>query len=71
MADTTSIDDLPTDPSSGNQNNLVIQKTEMNNGAKLKSYKIKCAKGNKSFIQQGKNPVCPKGYKLISRKAIN
>ena len=32
MADTTSIDDLPTDPSSGNQNNLVIQKTEMNNG---------------------------------------
>lgn len=32
MADTTSIDDLPTDPSSGNQNNLMIQKTEMNNG---------------------------------------
>ena len=32
MADTTSIDDLPTDPSSGNQNNLTIQKTEMNNG---------------------------------------
>jgi hypothetical protein len=32
MADTTSIDDLPTDPSSGNQNNLIIQKTEMNNG---------------------------------------
>lgn len=47
------------------------QKTEMNNGAKSKSYKIKCAKGNKSFIQQGKNPACPKGYKLISRKAIN
>ena len=32
MADTTSIDDLPTDPSSGNQNNVMIQKTEMNNG---------------------------------------
>lgn len=32
MADTTSIDDLPTDPSSGNQNNVIIQKTEMNNG---------------------------------------
>jgi len=32
MADTTSIDDLPTDPSSGNQNNIIIQKTEMNNG---------------------------------------
>ena len=32
MADTTSIDDLPTDPSSGNQNNIMIQKTEMNNG---------------------------------------
>jgi hypothetical protein len=32
MADTTSIDDLPTDPSSGNQNNLMIQKNEMNNG---------------------------------------
>lgn len=32
MSDTTSIDDLPTDPSSGNQNNLTIQKTEMNNG---------------------------------------
>ena len=32
MSDTTSIDDLPTDPSSGNQNNIVIQKMEMNNG---------------------------------------
>ena len=32
MGDTTSIDDLPTDPSSGNQNNIVIQKIEMNNG---------------------------------------
>ena len=32
MADTTSIDDLPTDPSSGNQNNIMIQKMEMNNG---------------------------------------
>ena len=32
MTDTTSIDDLPTDPSSGNQNNVTIQKTEMNNG---------------------------------------
>ena len=32
MSDTTSIDDLPTDPSSGNQNNIMIQKTEMNNG---------------------------------------
>jgi len=32
MSDTTSIDDLPTDPSSGNQNNIVIQKNEMNNG---------------------------------------
>jgi len=32
MADTTSIDDLPTDPSSGNQNNVMIQKTEMNTG---------------------------------------
>lgn len=32
MADTTSIDDLPTDPSSGNQNNIMIQKTELNNG---------------------------------------
>jgi hypothetical protein len=32
MTDTTSIDDLPTDPSSGNQNNIIIQKTEMNNG---------------------------------------
>lgn len=32
MSDTTSIDDLPTDPSSGNQNNITIQKTEMNNG---------------------------------------
>jgi hypothetical protein len=32
MSDTTSIDDLPTDPSSGNQNNIVIQKIEMNNG---------------------------------------
>ena len=32
MADTTSIDDLPTDPSAGNQNNVTIQKTEMNNG---------------------------------------
>ena len=31
MSDTTSIDDLPTDPSSGNQNNIVIQKIEMNN----------------------------------------
>jgi hypothetical protein len=31
MSDTTSIDDLPTDPSSGNQNNITIQKTEMNN----------------------------------------
>ena len=32
MSDTTSIDDLPTDPSSGNQNNIIIQKTELNNG---------------------------------------
>ena len=32
MSDTTSIDDLPTDPSAGNQNNIVIQKMEMNNG---------------------------------------
>ena len=32
MSDTTSIDDLPTDPGSGNQNNIVIQKVEMNNG---------------------------------------
>jgi hypothetical protein len=32
MSDTTSIDDLPTDPSMGNQNNIIIQKTEMNNG---------------------------------------
>jgi hypothetical protein len=32
MTDTTSIDDLPTDPSAGNQNNVTIQKTEMNNG---------------------------------------
>jgi hypothetical protein len=32
MSDTTSIDDLPTDPSTGNQNNIVIQKMEMNNG---------------------------------------
>jgi hypothetical protein len=32
MADTTSIDDLPTDPSMGSQNNIVIQKTEMNSG---------------------------------------
>lgn len=32
MSDTTSIDDLPTDPSTGNQNNIIIQKTEMNNG---------------------------------------
>jgi hypothetical protein len=32
MSDTTSIDDLPTDPSSGNQNNIMIQKTEMGNG---------------------------------------
>ena len=32
MSDTTSIDDLPTDPSSGNQNNIMIQKTEMSNG---------------------------------------
>ena len=32
MSDTTSIDDLPTDPSSGNQNNITIQKMEMNNG---------------------------------------
>ena len=32
MSDTTSIDDLPTDPSSGNQNNIVIQKNEMKNG---------------------------------------
>jgi hypothetical protein len=30
MSDTTSIDDLPTDPSTGNQNNIIIQKTEMN-----------------------------------------
>lgn len=32
MTDTTSIDDLPTDPSAGNQNNITIQKMEMNNG---------------------------------------
>ena len=32
MSDTTSIDDLPTDPSTGSQNNIVIQKTEMNSG---------------------------------------
>jgi hypothetical protein len=33
MADTTSIDDLPTDPMmGGNQNNLSIQKMEMGNG---------------------------------------
>ena len=32
MSDTTSIDDLPTDPSMGNQNNIILQKTEMNNG---------------------------------------
>jgi hypothetical protein len=32
MSDTTSIDDLPTDPSSGNQNNIMIQKTEMSSG---------------------------------------
>jgi hypothetical protein len=32
MSDTTSIDDLPTDPSMGSQNNIVIQKTEMNSG---------------------------------------
>lgn len=32
MTDTTSIDDLPTDPISGNQNNITIQKMEMNNG---------------------------------------
>lgn len=29
MGDTTSIDDLPTDPSVGNGNNIVIQKTEL------------------------------------------
>ena len=33
MTDTTSIDDLPTDPMmGGNQNNISIQKMEMNNG---------------------------------------
>lgn len=32
MSDTTSIDDLPTDPSMGNQNNITIQTMEMNNG---------------------------------------
>lgn len=32
MTDTTSIDDLPTDPSTGNQNNITIQKMEMSNG---------------------------------------
>jgi hypothetical protein len=32
MSGTTSIDDLPTDPSMGSQNNIVIQKTEMNSG---------------------------------------
>jgi hypothetical protein len=33
MADTTSIDDLPTDPMmGGNQNNVSIQKMEMNSG---------------------------------------
>lgn len=36
MSDTTSIDDLPTDPSSGNMNNnVVIQKMEMNNGGNI------------------------------------
>ena len=34
MADTTSIDDLPTDPSSGNMNNnVVLQKIELSSGA--------------------------------------
>ena len=29
MADTTSIDDLPTDPAAGNNNNIVLQKSEI------------------------------------------
>ena len=34
MGDTTSIDDLPTDPSSGNMNNnVVLQKMELSSGA--------------------------------------
>ena len=34
MGDTTSIDDLPTDPSSGNMNNnVVLQKIELSSGA--------------------------------------
>jgi hypothetical protein len=34
MGDTTSIDDLPTDPSSGNvDNNVVLQKIELSSGA--------------------------------------
>ena len=34
MSDTTSIDDLPTDPiMGGNQNNLSIQKMEMSNSS--------------------------------------
>lgn len=37
------------------------QKTEINNGVKSKSYKIKCMKGNKSFVQQGKKSNMPQG----------
>ena len=34
MGDTTSIDDLPTDPGSGNMNNnVVLQKMELSSGA--------------------------------------
>lgn len=68
------VQESPTQPlaQNGKQSpNDSSQKTEMNNGSKSKSYKIKCMKGKKSFVQQGKNPTCPKGYKLISRTVIS
>jgi len=46
-------------------------KVTIKNQKIAKSYQIKCLNGKKSFVKQGVNPKCPKGYKLLSRKEIS